>query len=140
MDDNGFISSVLLCSDDLIDEIDHPRPCAWSSTLWPRGEVKLLNHSVLAVSRLYCTSTEIKVVRRLHVGWLPEQQCKHCSVQGSAKVSQYECGLSSVACGHMMGSAMEIQMKSHLPPNNSCKGSVVHILLLVSDWPQGSAA
>ena len=73
VDNDGFISSVLLCSDDLIDEVDHPRPSAWSSTLWPRGEVKLLNHSVLAVSRLYGMSTEIKAVKRMHVGWLLEQ-------------------------------------------------------------------
>ena len=52
MDDNRFIPSVLLCSYDLVDEVDHPRPCAWSSILWPGGEVKLLHHLVLVVSGL----------------------------------------------------------------------------------------
>jgi hypothetical protein len=49
---DGLVSSVLLCSYDLINEIDHARPRAWSPILWPRSEVKLLHHSVLAVSRL----------------------------------------------------------------------------------------
>jgi hypothetical protein len=33
-----FVSSVLLCSYDLINEVNHPRPRAGSSTLWPRGD------------------------------------------------------------------------------------------------------
>ena len=53
MYNDRFVSSVLLCSYDLVDEVDHPRPCAWSSTLRPGGEVKLLHNSVLVVSRLH---------------------------------------------------------------------------------------
>ena len=53
MNNYRFIPSVLLCSYDLVDEVDHPCPCAWSSILWPRSEVKLLHHSVLVVGGLY---------------------------------------------------------------------------------------
>ena len=51
----------------IYDLVNHPRSCAWSSTLWPSGEMKLLNHSVLVVGGLYVeyVGTEIKVIKEV---------------------------------------------------------------------------
>ena len=47
VNNDRFIPSVLLCSYDLVNEVNHPCPCAWSPTLWPGSEMKLLHNSML---------------------------------------------------------------------------------------------